>query len=196
MFVRTLLRSAQAVRSISRLSDRARATAAFAASALALASLAAAPPAQAADGCVVLLCLAAPNWRSIPQCVPPIRKVLRDLARGRSFPTCAMSGAGNSAGNLSAQAPGNCPPQYTRVYQDEGGGIVYECDYAGAVSVNVDGRLFSRTWWNYLGESVTEFSDSAKAQLGTWDTRFDDDYARWKAWQESIQPPVVENTIY
>ena len=29
------------------------------------------PPAHAVDGCTVLLCFAAPSWRSIPQCVPP-----------------------------------------------------------------------------------------------------------------------------
>jgi hypothetical protein len=34
---------------------------------------------SAVDGCLVLLCFAAPNWKSVPQCVPPIRKVLRDL---------------------------------------------------------------------------------------------------------------------
>ena len=53
--------------------------------------------ARAVDGCLVLLCFAAPSWRAIPECVPPIREVLRDLARGRPFPTCAMAGAGNSA---------------------------------------------------------------------------------------------------
>jgi hypothetical protein len=58
---------------------------AVAAGVLALA-LAAAAPAHAADGCTVLLCLAAPSWRAIDQCVPPVREVLRDLARGRPFP--------------------------------------------------------------------------------------------------------------
>ena len=29
-------------------------------------------PARAVDGCKVLLCLAAPSWRSIPECVPTI----------------------------------------------------------------------------------------------------------------------------
>mgnify|MGYP006381055081 CR=1 FL=1 len=48
--------------------------------------------AHAVDGCKVLLCFAAPSWRAIPQCVPPIREVLRDLARGRPFPSCAMAG--------------------------------------------------------------------------------------------------------
>ena len=60
--------------------------------------------AHAVDGCLVLLCFAAPSWRSIPQCVPPIRQVLRDLARGKPFPTCGMAGAGNSASHAWASA--------------------------------------------------------------------------------------------
>ena len=69
---------------------------AVAAGVLALALVAAAP-AQAADGCTVLLCLAVPSWRAIAHCVPPVREVLRDLARGRLFPVCAMADAGNAA---------------------------------------------------------------------------------------------------
>ena len=54
-------------------------------------------PAHAVAGCLVLLCFAAPRWQAIAQCVPPIREALRDLARGRAFSTCAMSGPDNSA---------------------------------------------------------------------------------------------------
>lgn len=143
-------------------------------------------PAHAVDGCLVLLCFAAPSWRSIPQCVPPIRQVLRDLARGKPFPTCGMAGAGNSASHAWASAPGYCPPQYTRVFDGESGPI-YSCDYSGAVSVSINGAPFARTWWNMGGDSVTEFSPAAKAQLGTWDTRFDDDYAAWFA---ALPPPA------
>jgi hypothetical protein len=116
--------------------------------------------------------------------VPPIRQVLRDLARGKPFPTCAMAGAGNSANHAWASAPQYCPVQYTRVIESESASV-YHCDYAGAVSVSVDGSLFSRTWWSLAGDSVTEFSATAKARMSTWDTRFDDDYARWLA----SQPP-------
>lgn len=142
--------------------------------------------AQAVDGCLVLLCFAAPSWRSIPQCVPPIRQVLRDLARGKSFPTCSMAGGGNSAGHAWASAPGFCPPQYTRVFDGESGPI-YSCDYTGAVSVSINGAPFARTWWTMAGDTVTDFSPAAKTQLGTWDTRFDDDYAAWLA---SLPPPA------
>ena len=143
-------------------------------------------PAHAVDGCKVLLCFAAPSWRSIPECVPTINQVLRDLARGRPFPTCAMSGPANSASHQWSSAPAYCPPQYTRVFDGESG-PVYSCDYTGAVAVNIDGVLWARTWWSFAGDSVTEFTPAAKAQLGTWDTKFDDDYATWLA---SLPPPA------
>ena len=142
--------------------------------------------AQAVDGCKVLLCLAAPSWRSISECVPTINQLHRDLARGRPFPVCSMAGAGNSADNAWASAPNFCPPQYTRVFDGESGPI-YSCDYAGAVTVNINGAPFTRTWWNMGGDTVTEFTPAAKAQLGTWDTKFDDDYAAWFA---ALPPPA------
>ena len=154
---------------------------------VALLTLLAPSPAQALDGCKVLLCLAAPSWRSIPECVPTINQLHRDLARGKPFPVCSMAGAGNSANNAWASAPANCPPQYTRVFDGESGPI-YSCDYAGAVTVNINGAPFTRTWWSLGGETVTEFTPAAKAQLGSWDTRFDDDYAAWFA---ALPPPAA-----
>ena len=97
-----------------------------------------------------------------------------------------MSGAGNSASNQWSSAPGFCPPQYTRSYEQERG-TVYTCDYSGAIEVNVNGGLWSRTWWSLLGgDTVTEFTPVAKAQLRAWDTRFEDDYAAWLA----LLPPA------
>ena len=142
-------------------------------------------PAHTVDGCKVLLCLAAPSWRSIPECVPTIRQLHRDLAKGKPFPICAMAGAGNSANNAWASAPSYCPPQYTRVFEGESGPI-YSCDYSGAVTVNINGAPFTRTWWSMGGETVTEFTPAAKTQLGTWDSKFDDDYVVWLA---SLLPP-------
>lgn len=47
-------------------------------------------------GCTVLLCLANPSSNGGPlgiaECVPPIRKLFRDLARGHSFPSCNLAG--------------------------------------------------------------------------------------------------------
>lgn len=153
---------------------------------LALAVTGASVPARAVDGCLVLLCLAAPNWSAIPQCVAPVRQLFRDLARGRPFPTCAMAGGGNSARNAWASAPTFCPPQYTRLVETDMSST-YVCDYLGAITVDINGSLFSRTWWNFGGETVTEFAPYAKTTLGNWDTRFDDDHARWLA---SLPPPA------
>lgn len=146
-------------------------------------------PARAVDGCLVLLCLAAPSWRAIPQCVPPVKQLFRDLSRGKPFPSCSMSGAGNTANHAWSSAPAFCPPQYTRVLEAESGPI-YQCDYSGAISVSINGAAFSRTWWSFGGESVTEFSPAAKTQLGSWDTRFDDDYAKWLAALPSPAPDM------
>lgn len=147
--------------------------------------LAAAGPARAVDGCLVLLCFAAPSWSAIQQCVPPIRQVLSDLARGRPFPSCSMSGAGNNANHKWSNPPNFCPPQYTRVIDLESGSL-YSCDYDGAVQVDINGAPWSRTWWRLTGDTVTEYTPAAKAQLGNWNSRFDDDYA---AWLRSFPPP-------
>lgn len=160
---------------------KAQLIAAVASSALLLVS---AGPAKAVDGCVVLLCLAAPSWRAIAQCVPPVTQLFRDLARGRAFPRCQTAGTGNSTVHEWAQAPGNCPPQYMHVFDTEAG-PVYTCDYAGVVSVAIEGSLFSQTWWSWSGSTSTEFTAAAKARLGSWDTKFDDDYMAWRASQAS-----------
>src|SRR6218665_4033280 len=97
-------------------------------------------PALAVDGCQVLLCLAAPSWRAIPQCVPTVTQLLRDLARGKTFPSCAMSGNGNSADHTWTNAPSFCPVQYTRIHEGPHGPI-YTCDYVGAVAVSIDGAF-------------------------------------------------------
>jgi len=142
------------------------------------------PAARAADGCLVLLCLAAPSWSSIAQCVDQVREVLRALARGRPFPSCAMAGPGNTAQQEWASPPDFCPPQYTVTIEQENRPIQY-CTYLGAVSVTINGALWTRTWWT-LGDTVTEYTDTAKASLRTWDTRFDDELAAWLA----VHPPL------
>lgn len=155
------------------------------------AGLCASLPAHAVDGCLVLLCLSAPSWREVPQCVPPIHQLHRDLARGKPFPTCKTAGAGNTANHTWASAPGNCPRQYIRVTELESG-FNYSCDYSGAITVTIDGAMFTRTWWSTGGGTVTEFSPSAKTQLGRWDHRFDDDFATWLARQprQPVSDPI------
>lgn len=154
-------------------------------SALAVALLA--HHASAAEGCLVMLCLAAPSWSSIAQCVDPVHQVLHDLARGRPFPSCDSSGGSSRAQNSWSSPPAYCPPQYTHSFTDAG--TFFTCDYDGAIEVLIDGALWSRTWWHlWGGDTVTEFTPAAKARLGSWDTRFEDDYARWLA---SAPPPCT-----
>jgi len=67
---------------------------------------------HAVDGCLALLCFAAPSWSAIQQCVPPVQQVLSDLARGKQFPTCNMAGAGNSANHQLSSVPTTQPPPW------------------------------------------------------------------------------------
>ncbi|RZA15171.1 MAG: hypothetical protein EOP02_25220, partial [Proteobacteria bacterium] len=69
-----------------------------------------------ADGCVVLLCLAAPSWRAIPQCVPPIRQLFRDLARGRGGrPGHARKHGGDADGLLRHEFLADIKPRLGEV---------------------------------------------------------------------------------
>lgn len=160
---------------------------------VATASLASLPGAAiAVDGCKALLCLAAPDWRQIPQCVPTIEELLRDLRRGRPFPRCDMAGVGNDAQLQPAYAPGGCPPQYTVEGYGENGPI-FGCQYASVIQVRVNGEPWTNLWWNFDGDSVTEYLPPAKAQLGTWNTRFDQEYEAWRAAQPPEAPPPPES---
>lgn len=96
-----------------------------------------------------------------------------------------MAGVGNSASHQVAQAPTYCPLQYTRHFDVEST-RVYTCDFSGAISVSVDGAPWARLWWNPTGDTVMEYTQAAKSRLGSWDSRFDDDYAAWLA---SLPPP-------
>ena len=98
-----------------------------------------------------------------------------------------MSGPTNTAWNQWANPPAFCPAQYTHM-QFTFNGESYSCDYDAAVEVDIDGAFWTRTWWRMSGGTVTEFSPAAKAQLGTWDTQFDDDYASWLAQQPPPAP--------
>jgi hypothetical protein len=137
--------------------------------------------AHAVDGCLVLLCFAAPSWSSIQQCVPPVQQVLHDLARGKPFPTCNMAGAGNNASHQWSSAPTYCPPQYVGTTESDSGIAAYWCSYDGAISVTIDGTPWLTTWWSMGNGSVTDYGPAAKAKFGTWDTKFEDDYAVWVA---------------
>jgi hypothetical protein len=170
-----------------------------------------------ADGCTVLLCLAG-NWRNIHQCVPPVRRALRDLALGRSFPFCELASpsdglsfsppAPSGNGPYSAAPPsssplqpaaastvlrwagdGFCPEQYRSRIELESGST-YVCAYAGAIEVSVGGLVWNRTWWNMAGDTVTEWSEAARRAVpeAVTDDRFERDYLAWRALQPQPLP--------
>jgi len=62
-------------------------------------------------GCEVLLCLSNPAGpMAVSECVPPIEKLYRELAKGRGMPSCAMSGQGNYAKKVFNPYP-LCPQE-------------------------------------------------------------------------------------
>ena len=137
-------------------------------------------PAHAVDGCKLLLCMAG-NWQNISQCEPTVRQALRDVARGRGWPSCGMGG--NSASGNQYVAPEQCPEQYRTSSLDWRDQIVYSCPFSGVIHVGVEGRPWSRTWWSPSGDSVIEWLPAAKAAFATspdaMDDRFDRDHAAW-----------------
>ena len=130
--------------------------------------------AMAADDCTALLCLAG-NWRAIPACVPPVEAVLRDLARGRAFPTCP----GNST-STTVPSEATCPPMYSLYNPDSGNWT--GCSYEGITSVTVNGAAWFDVFWNVGGDTSTRYTLAARTQLGTFiDPKFDADQAAWDA---------------
>lgn len=126
---------------------------------LAVAALAAAPAFAKADNwaCEVVLCLSNPaGATAVAECVPPIKKLWRQLARGKGFPFCDMSGGGSTPGNSvqNQRANGhNCPDEYR--YWGGRHGNVPMCEFTGVVSVKIADQLYTRVWWNE-GFSMTE----------------------------------------
>ena len=155
--------------------------------------LGSAPAAHAVDGCKVMLCLAASDWRQIPECVPDVTRALHDVHHGRPFPRCDNAGSGNASDHEWSDPPWNCPQQYLHRIELEDR-IDWTCDYIGAVTVIVNGSLFTRTWWSGSDDTVTEFSPAAKLQLRTWNPRYDDEYAAWLSAQPArpAQPGSAE----
>jgi hypothetical protein len=70
-------------------------------------------------GCTVLLCLANPAGpMAVAECVSPIKKLYRNLAKGKAFPTCDMASAPDAPAGKSWAQHGvsyydQCPPGTT-----------------------------------------------------------------------------------
>lgn len=159
---------------------------------LALAGLCGASSAFAVDGCEVMLCMAG-NWRHISACVPPVTRAIRDAARGHSWPTCHMSSGGSAGSVAETSNPttmATCPAMYREFEDGESGPRYIGCRYQGVVQVTKDGLPYTTMYWDAAGNSVTEFSAAAKADLrGDYDHTYDDELAAWLASHPTPEPP-------
>lgn len=101
-------------------------------------------------GCEVLLCLSNPKGpTAVAQCVPPIKKLWRALAKGKPFPTCFMGGGKDASGNGAEHrfaSPSYCPDNYLIPPQHEHD--QWHCALSGAVTVYVGGQATQRVWWS------------------------------------------------
>jgi hypothetical protein len=128
--------------------------------AVVLACAAAAPPVLADDACTVVLCLSFSKWDEIGQCVPPVRRALRDAALGKPPKKCKMGSADNSASGGEAQADSlpadrnNCPQGHWRGRR---------CEYDGVIRVSVDGQTWTNTWWDRSGNTASQVCPGAPA---------------------------------
>ena len=152
---------------------------------LTMLSMFSAGSAHAADGCKFLLCIAGP-WSSIAACQPTVHEVFRDLARGRPFPTCGMSGVGNTANNTWVDE-GSCPSMY-RQYNSVSGGYS-GCTYLARISVYINGGMWSQVYWDMSANTSTWYSAAARSgltqQVGSapLDDRFQNDLMGWNSGQ-------------
>lgn len=82
---------------------------------LPLAAATFAAPAAADDWpCTVLLCLSNPAGATAEnECVPPIEKLWKHLAKGGGMPTCVPAGPGAMSARIVAKPYDDCPPGYT-----------------------------------------------------------------------------------
>jgi hypothetical protein len=106
--------------------------------------------------CEVVLCLANPQGATaVTQCVPPIKKLWRELAKGHAFPTCDMNtgGASGNSASHSWASGSNCPSQYRYWGGIDGNELM--CEFNGVVTVKIASQLYTRVWWNVNG-SITE----------------------------------------
>lgn len=99
-------------------------------------------------GCEVLLCLVKPAGPAdMKACVPPIKKLWRELSKGRPFPVCFMGGKDDSGTGAEHRYADRsfCPPNYLippRRKSDP-----WQCAMSGAVTVFVNGQPTQRVWW-------------------------------------------------
>lgn len=103
--------------------------------------------ANAADGCKFMLCMGAVNPMGIAECKPVIKEVLRDLKKGKGFPTCKMSDGqdSKSSGSFVTHARATYTPRCPAGMMQGQNGVVY---HSGAMPKNI--RYSPFTGYNNL----------------------------------------------
>lgn len=132
--------------------------------ALALFVSVALPRPAAADtwACEVLLCLSNPAGpTAVSQCVAPIKKLWRHLARGNPFPVCEMNNSDSHYARHEWSSGRFCPAGYEYIEEDG----TRQCLMQGAVTVYMNGVPQSRTWWASESEAVFEPSVGTMAPV-------------------------------
>ena len=144
-------------------------------------------------GCQVLLCMANPNGATaVAACVPPIERLWNALKHGDGFPSCSFQDSqGNDLGpskdtHASHQWANGvfCLPPYIVQNDDR----PPTCSLAGAITVTINGSDFTRVWWRFGGDTVTEFN-TANPDLAA---QYQADLAAWQAQQSLIEQQKEE----
>ncbi|WP_051888214.1 hypothetical protein [Caballeronia sordidicola] len=129
-----------------------------------------APCAAYADdwGCQVLLCLSNPGGpEQYSAFVPPIEKLWSALRHGDPFPTCAF-GIGGSHGTSATDtfaSGGYCREDFLYWGGPEQSELL--CRATGAINVDIDNQLYTRVWWDVIGQdrTITEFYGAGSTQM-------------------------------
>lgn len=84
-------------------------------------------PAYSADGCKFMLCMGAANPMGVKECVSTIKDVMRDLRKGRGFPTCSLVDGTDSkaSGSYVAHQRANPTPMCPDGYRQGSDNVIY-----------------------------------------------------------------------
>ena len=119
-------------------------------------------------GCEVLMCLADPRGpKTESQCVPPIDRLFRDLARGRGFPTCnlARGPSGRSYASYTSQPYDACPSGTSELP------VGQYAELAAPVSVPpTANRSGSPSMYGAAGVGLTYAGIGDGSGYGSWDS--------------------------
>lgn len=116
-------------------------------------------------GCRVLLCLTNSGGpEQYSQCAPPIEKLWSALRHGDPFPACDFgSGGSQGTGAANTFASGDyCREDLLYWGGPERSELL--CHAAGAIYVQINGRLTTRVWWAPPSGTITEYYGAGSTQ--------------------------------